>query len=163
VAGFTERGVVIAVAGDRAEVRVASGAACENCKGDCCRVDTEGLVVEGALNDVGARVGDEVTVEVPEGADVRAGVIVYIVPVVGLLLGYLAGNLLAGALGWNRDALGAVGAVAVVSAGLLWLRSAGRSALSSARYRPTVRAIIAPGLSPSPSTGRIENDPRERV
>jgi positive regulator of sigma E activity len=162
-AGFNERGVVIAVSGDAADVRVAAGAACEDCKGDCCRVDKDGVVVEGALNVPGARVGDEVEVVVPEGADLRAGLIVYILPVAGLLLGYLAGNLLGGAMGINRDALGAAGAVLAVSAGLLLLRAQGRRVLRDARYRPRVHAIIAPGLSPSPESGRTEDDPRQRV
>ena len=112
---------------------------------------------------VGARVGDEVTVEVPEAANVRAGVIVYVVPVAGLLLGYAAGALVGGAGGWNPDVLGAVGAVAAVSAGLLLLRRSGRSVLAGARYRPRVRAIIAPGLSPSPKAGSNENHPSEPV
>lgn len=164
MAGFRERGVVIAVAGDAADVRVAAGAACEGCKGDCCRVDKDGVVVEGALNAPGARVGDEVEVVVPEGADVRAGLIVYILPVAGLLLGYLAGNLLGGAVGLNRDAVGATGAVLAVSAGLLLLRARGRSVLGGERYRPRVHAIIAPGLSPSPDPGGgNEHDPPSRV
>ena len=109
------------------------------------------------------QVGDEVTVEVPEAANVRAGVIVYVVPVAGLLLGYAAGALVGGAVGWNPDVLGAVGAVAAVSAGLLLLRRSGRSVLAGARYRPRVRAIIAPGLSPSPKAGSNENHPSEPV
>jgi sigma-E factor negative regulatory protein RseC len=164
VSGFRERGVVIAVEGDSADVRVAAGAACESCKGDCCRVDKDGLVVGGALNEPGARVGDEVEVVVPEGADVRAGLIVYILPVAGLLLGYLAGNLLGGAVGLNPDAVGAVGAVLAASAGLLLLRIRGRGVLSGPRYRPRVHAIIAPGLSPSPdSRGVNEQDPPPRA
>lgn len=164
MAGFRERGIVVAVAGDGADVRVTAGAACESCKGDCCRVDKDGLVVEGALNTPGARVGDEVEVEVAEGADVRAGLIVYILPVAGLLIGYLAGNLLGGAIGLNRDVVGATGAVLAVSAGLLLLRARGRNVLRAARYRPHVRAIIAPGLSPSPDLrSGDEHDPLSRV
>jgi sigma-E factor negative regulatory protein RseC len=164
MAGFRERGVVIAVAGDAADVRVSSGVGCEGCKSECCRVDKDGLVVEGALNEPGANAGDEVEVVVPEGADVRAGLVVYILPVAALLVGYLAGNLLGGAAGASRDATGAVGAVLAVSAGLLLLRMRGRSVLRGARYRPRVRAIIAPGLSPAPDPrGGNEHDPLSRV
>jgi len=164
MAGLRERGVVVAVAGDAADVRVAAGVGCEGCASDCCRVDKDGLIVEGALNEPGARVGDEVEVLIPEGADVRAGLVVYILPDAALLVGYLAGNLLGGAVGFNRDATGAVGAVLAVSAGLLLLRMRGRSVLRGARYRPHVHAIISPGLSPSPDPrGGNEHDPVSRV
>jgi sigma-E factor negative regulatory protein RseC len=160
MAGTSERGLVIAVDGDSADVRVSAGVGCEGCKGDCCRVDKDGVVVEAALNEPGARVGDEVEVVIPEGTDVRAGLVVYVLPVVALLLGYLAGNLIGTAAGVNADAAGAIGAVLMVSAGLLLLRVRGRSALREARFRPRVRAIIAPGLSPFPDPRKgIEHDP----
>lgn len=149
MAGLRERGVVVAASDGSVDVRVAAGGACEAC-GQCCRVDRDGLTIEGAIDPFGAKVGDEVEVEVPEAADVRAGIIVYVLPVVALLAGYGLGNLAGAAAGFPPDATGAVGAVAGISAGLLLMRFRGRAAASSQRLRPQVRAIIAPGSSAAP-------------
>lgn len=152
MARITERGIVTAASATGVDVRVSGDSACANC-GACCHVDRDGVTIEGALNDLGAKVGDDVEVEVPEGADTRAGIIVFIVPAVGLLLGYLVGALVAGALGLTPDLGGAVGAVAAIITAMLVLRARGRSALSAERYRPRVRAIIAPGLTAASTVG----------
>ena len=152
MAGIVERGIVQAASAGSVDVRVSGGSACESC-GACCHVDRDGVTIEGAIDTFGASVGDEVEVEIPEGADTRAGVIVFIVPAVGLLAGYLAGAMIASALGLNADLGGAVGAVAAIVTALLVLRVRGRQALSGERYRPRVRAIIAPGLSAAPADG----------
>lgn len=145
MSGIVERGIVISSSQGAVDVRVASGDACASC-GACCHVDKDGVTVEGARNTIGASVGDEVEVEIPEGADTRAGIIVFIVPAVGLLVGYALGFGAGSLLGVTPDVGGAVGAVAAIGAALLVLRARGRSALSDERYRPRVRAIIAPGL-----------------
>ena len=150
--GIVERGIVIASSQGAVDVRVASGAACASC-GACCHVDNDGVTIEGARNALGASVGDEVEVEVPEGADTRAGVIVFIVPAVGLLAGYAVGYAAGLALGVTPDLTGAVGAVGAIVAALVVLRARGRDALSDERYRPRVRAIIAPGLPAAPPEG----------
>ncbi|MDO8963767.1 MAG: SoxR reducing system RseC family protein [Coriobacteriia bacterium] len=160
MAGDRERGVVIGVSDLGADVRMASGSKCESCANDCCRVDREGLVIEGADNVPGARAGDTVEVELPEGTRTRAGILTFVLPVVALVIGYILGNLVGRAVGWPADPMGAAGAIAGVSAGLLLLRRSGRDALSGARYRPVVRAIISHGLSPAPGIpGRVEDDP----
>jgi positive regulator of sigma E activity len=159
MSGIVERGTVIVASEGSVDIRVAAGAACESC-GACCHVDKDGVTVEGARDAFGAKVGDEVEVEIPEGADTRAGIIVFILPAVGLLAGYAGGYLAALTLGVTPDVGGAVGAVAAVVAALLVLRARGRDALSSERYRPRVRAIIAPGLPGAPvSAGGPESHP----
>jgi sigma-E factor negative regulatory protein RseC len=155
--GIIERGTVIAASEGSVDVRVAAGDACASCAA-CCHVDREGVTVVGARDGFGSKLGDEVEVEIPEGADTRAGIIVFILPAVGLLAGYAGGYLAALTLGVTPDVGGAVGAVAAVVAALLVLRARGRDALSGERYRPRVRAIIAPGLPPAPSSGgRLES------
>jgi len=151
MAGIIERGTVIAASEGSVDVRVASGAACASC-GACCHVDKDGVTIEGARNRLGAGIGDEVEVEIPEGADTRAGIIVFLVPAAGLLAGYAGGYLAALQLGVTPDLGGAVGAVSAIVAALLVLRARGRDALSDERYRPRVRAIIAPGLSAAPTS-----------
>ena len=160
MSGIIERGTVIAASEGSVDVRLEGGAACESC-GACCHVDRDGVTVEGAADRLGAAVGDEIEIEIPEGADTRAGLIVFIIPAVGLLAGYLVGYLVARAVGFAGDTGGAIGAVAAIVAALLVLRARGRGALSDERYRPRVRAIIAPGLTAAPSTGAARETPQD--
>lgn len=151
-----EQGVVIAVRGDAADVRAAGGAACANCSA-CCHVDKEGVTIEGALNRAGAAVGDRVEVTIPEGADTRAGVLVFVLPAIGLLAGYGVGAAVASAFGATPDLGGAIGAVLAVGIALVVLRARGR-ALPDERFRPVVHAIIPRDQSALPRGGSGSHD-----
>jgi sigma-E factor negative regulatory protein RseC len=137
-----ECGEVVGVGVHSVDVRMLAGAQCAGCN-HCSTIDKSGLTLTDVRDDMGARVGDRVEVVVPHEADVRAGLIAYIGPVVALLAGYGAGDLLGRAMGWNTDLTGAVFAVAGVAAGMLLMRSRARRLLSAEEFRPSVRAIIA--------------------
>lgn len=121
-------------------MRVAGGKACENCSA-CCRVDKDGVTIENARDAFGAAVGDTVDVEIPEGADTRAGVLVFVLPVAGMLAGYGIGAVISTALGAGADIGGAIGAVTAIAIALIMLRYKGRAAPDE-RFRPRVHAII---------------------
>lgn len=140
MAATLERGTVIAVRTGGVDVRVQGGKACENCSA-CCRVDKDGVTIENARNTAGAVMGDTVDVEIPEGADTRAGILVFVLPVIGILVGYAAGAWMASALGGVPDTGGAIGAVSAIGVALLVLRLRGKAAPDE-RFRPFVRAII---------------------
>lgn len=141
-----------AAAGGAVDVRVQASGACENCSA-CCRVDKDGVTIEGARDPLGAAVGDTVEVEIPEGADARAGVLVFVLPVVGLLLGYGIGAAASTALGEAPDLGGAIGAVLAIAVALVVVRVRGR-AVPDERFRPVVRAIIARNL---PASSPVED------
>jgi positive regulator of sigma E activity len=145
-----ERGQVIAVAASGIDVRMHDGetAACKDC-GHCSRVDKEGLVICDVRDDFGVFVGDDVEVEISDEADVRAGIVVYILPVATLLLGYGIGRFIGSQMGWNPDMTGAVVAVMGVVAGMLLMRTRVRKLFVSDRFRPKVRAIITRGSAPA--------------
>lgn len=139
--GTLERGTVVAVRDGAVDVRVQGGTACDNCSA-CCRVDKNGVTIENARDTSGAAIGDSVEVEIPAGADARAGVLVFILPVVGMFVGYGIGATVATLLGGVADVGGAIGAVAAIGSALLVLRMRGRMAPDE-RFRPFVRAIIS--------------------
>lgn len=146
--GVIERGEVVGAGPGSVDVRIQSdGKACESCNA-CSRVDKGGMVLTDVRNDIGAAQGDLVEVAIPAGTDIRAGVYVYVGPVIALLLGYGAGNAIGSAVGWNADATGAVMAVAGVIGGMLVMRSRARKVLSAERFRPRVRAIMSRGREP---------------
>jgi positive regulator of sigma E activity len=140
--GIVEHGTVIGVGIGSVDVRVQSSEACANCS-HCSRVDKDGMVISDVGDDLGAGEGDTVEVEIPPGTDIRAGIYAYILPVVALLVGYGAGNGIGRMAGWDADLTGAAFAVIGVAAGTLAMRSRARKVLSSDRFRPRVRAIIA--------------------
>jgi positive regulator of sigma E activity len=140
MSGSRERGTVIATRPGAVDVRVQGGKACENCSA-CCRVDKDGVTIENARDAFGAAVGDTVDVEIPEGADTRAGVLVFVLPVAGMLAGYSIGAVISTALGAGADIGGAIGAVTAIAIALIVLRYKGRAAPDE-RFRPRVHAII---------------------
>jgi positive regulator of sigma E activity len=137
-----EHGEVVGVGVDSVDVRVTATEACANCS-HCSKVDKDGMLISDVRNDLGAEQGDRVEVEIPPGTDIRAGVYAYILPVVALLVGYGAGNALGILTGWDPDLTGAVFGVAGVAGGMLFMRTRARKVLSSDRFRPKVRAIMA--------------------
>jgi len=86
-----ERGKVLEVlAGQKARVSFKSSAACVQC-GICTRSgETVWLVVQ---NVVGARVGDEVEVEIPVQNVFWGSFQIFILPIIALLLGYFLGGI----------------------------------------------------------------------
>jgi positive regulator of sigma E activity len=147
-----EHGEVVGAGPGSVDVRVESGEACTAGCSHCSRVDKDGMLITDVRNDIGASEGDSVEVLIPAGSDMRAGVYVYIGPVVALLLGYGAGNGLGHLAGWDPDATGAAFAILGVVAGMLVMRSRARKVLASERFRPRLRAIIAHGHQAPPAS-----------
>jgi positive regulator of sigma E activity len=148
-----ERGEVVAAGNGSVDVRIEPDdpAKCAGCNA-CSTVGPEALMISDAANDVSAAVGDLVEVEIPPGTDLRAGLVVYVMPVAALLVGYGIGRTAAPWLGWDPDGTGAVTAISGVVVGMMLVRSRAHRMLSSDRFRPRVRAIIARGREAGPGT-----------
>jgi sigma-E factor negative regulatory protein RseC len=86
-------------------------------------------------NGIGAQVGDEVQVSVADGALFRSALIVYLFPLSMLFAGALLGSVLAGA--YNQDICAAIGALAGLSAGFVFVR------LFALRQRLAVSSLSA--------------------
>jgi sigma-E factor negative regulatory protein RseC len=111
------RAIVIQVMGEEASVQPLSSGGCGHC-------DSEGGCGSGTLsklfcsskprsfkvrNEAGAKVGDEVQVSIPDGVLLRGAVKMYVLPLILLLVGGVAGVGLAGEASM-RDAYAATGA-----------------------------------------------------
>jgi sigma-E factor negative regulatory protein RseC len=136
-----ETGEVVRTGIGDVDVRIAPSGQCESC-GACAAVGANAMLLSGVADEHGARVGDEVEVDVPDGSRLRAALVGFGLPVLVLVAAYLAGFLLGSWLGTDPDITGAVLAGAVVAVGLIWLREHGRRVMSQERFRPRVRAII---------------------
>ena len=139
-----ERGTVVAVRGDRADVALGSSSACEGCT--ACSAGKSGeMLLCDVLDEAGSSPGDEVEVVIPESLQLQAALAVYIVPIAALVFGYLAGFLLGRVVGSDPDITGAIVGVVAATAALAGTQIRERSLARSDRYRPRVRAIISRG------------------
>lgn len=123
------RAVVFHVDGDEAVVRV-TGGGCGHCgtAGGCggsalsrlfCSTKPRQFTV---LNRVGARVGDEVQVSLPDGVLLRGALKMYVLPLVLLLAGGIAGASMA-ETGAGADLHAAAGALSGLLLGFIIARS----------------------------------------
>ena len=76
-----------------------------------------------AIDEIGARPGDEVILALSESALVRGSLAVYLVPLLGLIGGAGVGEMLGVRLAAEGELLSGLGALAGIALGLLWLRA----------------------------------------
>ena len=79
-----EQGVVISVKKDFAKVRVGRNSACGSC-GKCGMTEKQKHVDFYASNEVGAAVGDTVSIEIPETNSAKLALVGYFIPLVPAL------------------------------------------------------------------------------
>ncbi|MFC1496397.1 SoxR reducing system RseC family protein [Candidatus Margulisiibacteriota bacterium] len=84
-----ETGKIIKMVVDIAEVEIEPSAACVRCKG--CQVVSSGKMLLLAKNEIGAKVGDKIQVEIPESESIKASFLIFIFPLIALIVGYFIG------------------------------------------------------------------------
>jgi sigma-E factor negative regulatory protein RseC len=162
-----ETGTVIAARGDLAEVECQRRSTCGACaaNGACGTSLLERhfgrrQILLTVHNPMGARPGDQVVVGVPEDALRTASVAAYLVPLLAMLAGALAG---AGAgESWPQSAalLEVLGGAAGLAAGLGWLARFSRARGRDPRYRAVILrrslgvAAVTLDLPTPPAQGR---------
>lgn len=87
-----ERGEVISIQGEKATVKIQANESCEKC-GLCERVSSTEMIVE-AIMEQPVKEGERVVLSLRPGTIVKSAVILYIVPLFGLIIGYYIGQLL---------------------------------------------------------------------
>ncbi len=158
-----ELGTVVAVHGELAEVESRRRSACGSCEvsGACGTSLLERFFGRRRLlltvhNPIGARPGDRVVVGIPEQALLSASFAAYMVPLLAMLGGGIAGGMLAGGLApQHGDGLSILGGAAGLASALLWLGRFSRARADDDRYRAVIlRQGISTGLAvavPGPS------------
>ncbi len=142
-----ESGTVIELRGARALVRLKRSSACSGCAsaGQCHagRGGSERLLE--ARNEVGAAAGDGVRVAVSTRAAISAAARVYLLPVVGLLIGAGVAQVLAGTFVPAPAGAGAAGLGGIAGAilGVVLGRRMGCRASSDGAPVPRITRIVA--------------------
>lgn len=139
-----ERGTVTAASPGRVDIAIEPSNACASC-GACGESDGGKRLLTGVVDSLGALPGDTVEVDTPARARRRAQLIVYILPVVMLIVGYLAGFLLSSSMGAEPDTAGAVVGLLAGAATVAGMRFVGRGAADQQTFEPQVHAIISRG------------------
>ena len=119
-AAMTEVGSVVSVNDDAAVVAMRMSGACKKC--GLCMSSSDGKdVLLLARNEAGAKIGDSVEIEISSGRVLMAAFVVYLVPVVMTVVGFLVGSAVSG--GSEESGLPIVLAVVflVVSFLAVWL------------------------------------------
>lgn len=149
-----ENGVVIK-SGETAAtawVLTTRSSACESCASrDHCKTGATGQTQEvEALNTAGARVGDRIQMTIKTGALLKATFLLYVFPILCMLGGAVAGNVLALGLTINPSAMAALGAFIALIASLVIVRIRGRRMGAHNAYRPEIIRIL--GRTPQGTT-----------
>ena len=138
---------VISTGAGEAWVEVDRRSACGSCaaSGGCGTASIARYLHRGqrirlrAIDRVGVRPGDTVVLGLEEGAMARGMLRMYAVPLLALLLGALAGQLLAGALGMtNGDPAALAGGTLGLLAGLGNVRRFSRRVADDPAYQPVI-------------------------
>jgi len=135
---------IIEVRGGEAKVRLYRPTACSGCHG--CGTGEGRNEVLTVRNPLDAAVGQAVRIELAPRSILQAAVIVYVLPLVLMVSGYLLGLALARALPmpWASDTVGvAVGLTALLFSFVL-VRAIDRRAKGTGRFEPVISAVVAP-------------------
>lgn len=139
------------VKGGAALVKAQRTTSCESCiSKDLCRSVTETDMLVEAENPAGARVGDKVIFTVGAATLLKAGVLFYLLPLLGFIFGVVLGQLTATTLatlapftsGWDPDLISAALGFFFLVLTLLGLRVYGRRAETNRQMRPRIVKVV---------------------
>lgn len=139
-----QTGVVIGLEGDKAKIRVQRHTACGDC-GACHVSKSQMQMIFEAENNVGAKVGDFVEIDMESMDFLSAVIIAYLYPMISLIAGIFAGYLGTKALGFGEFAAQGIGAVSgILAATLTYLviRLRENKINNMKKYKPIITNIV---------------------
>lgn len=133
-----ENGRVTGISGNMAEVEVAHKEACHSCPSESfCSLATGGSRKIDAVNEAGAKPGDEVRIEISSKNILTGAFFVYMFPVLALLA---AAGLTQLAGGSQNKAI--IAGLAALAASVLVIRSADRKMGRSRKLVPVIKEVL---------------------
>lgn len=143
-----ERGIIIAISGaETATIKAKRSEVCEGCgTKDLCHdpEDDESTRLE-ALNPIGAKVGDEVGFTVGTATVIKAGILIYLFPLIGFIIGVVIVQALAGVLlpdGWNADLVSAILGLILLALTYLVISIYSKRSEKDSSTMPKITAIL---------------------
>lgn len=142
-----EQGTIIRINNNIAFISIEKGAECDSCGSKALCKPGEGedksMIVE-ALNPIEAHVGERVVFTVGAATVLRAGMMLYLVPLLSFIAGVVVGQVLGPELmpDSNLDLVSAVLGFAFVVISFVGLRIYGKRAETNDTYRPSIVRVI---------------------
>ncbi len=140
-----EHGIVIRKEGERAIIRAERTGACESCssKKSCAQTGSETEMLIEADDPVGVKAGDKVVFAVSAGSVLKAGVLLYLFPILSFIAGVVLGQaVLSGMLpGYNPDLVAGVSGLALLALAFLGLKVFSTLSERSRSMRPQVLRV----------------------
>ncbi len=144
----TEEGIVTKVYSSTAWVKCTKSAACESCsaKGFCDTVGGGGgsdddVEVE-AINAVGAKVDDRVTISFETSSLLKVSFLVYMVPVLFLILGVVIGDKIAAILNYDQSIFSMLTGFLFLFAAFFFVKTKGKELSKKDEYQPKIIRIL---------------------
>jgi sigma-E factor negative regulatory protein RseC len=142
-----EEGTVMEVKGNAVLIKAERTTSCESCMSkDFCHSLTETDMVLEADNEAGANVGDRVIFTVGAATLLKAGVLIYLIPLIGFIFGVVLGQAFAppafGGRGGAADLISAALGFFFLFVTLLWLRRYAKRAEKNRAFRPRVVKVV---------------------
>lgn len=141
-------GIVQERRGDTARVKLSGGESCGNCGACGAMAELRKFPEVQAANPLGAEPGEEVLVEFDASRTIRSGAMVFIVPILALLGGALAGSHLGGS-----ETAGLLGALGVLGLSVLGIALYDKRLGRRNDSQPKIVEILSPGRVSKPSQG----------
>ncbi len=139
----TSEGIVTKVNSSTAWVKCTKSAACESCsaKGFCATGGNDDVEVE-AINAVGAKVDDRVTISFETSSLLKATFLVYMIPVLFLVLGVVIGDKIAQIFNYDQTIFSVlVGSLFLVVA-FFFVKTKGKELSKKDAYQPKIIRIL---------------------
>lgn len=133
-----QEGIVISVEGDLARVRTSRHNDCENC-GAC---PGNSAMVLDARNPLGAKPGQRVMIEVQAVGMLKSAFVVYILPLLAIVAGAVAGSWVAEKYASEPIWFQAAGAALAFAGSIGYIKFFDKSARSSANMQPVITRIV---------------------
>ncbi|MCD4788074.1 MAG: SoxR reducing system RseC family protein [Desulfobacterales bacterium] len=142
----TSEGIVTKVYSSTAWVKCSKSAACESCsaKGFCDTVgggSDDDVEVE-AINAVGAKVDDRVTISFETSSLLKVSFLVYMVPVLFLILGVVIGDKIAPIFNYDQSIFSMLVGFLFLLAAFFFVKAKGKELSKKDEYQPKIIRIL---------------------
>lgn len=140
---ITERGVVERIVKEKAVVRVQQSSSCASCEArGACNIENDKPILVEVRNDLQARVGDDVEISIPSRSLIKMGILVYLLPVLGLILGAYVGNAFSTPLDLDSNLASFLGGALALGVSFGVLKKIDRKAQKKPEYHPRMKRIL---------------------
>ncbi|MGD9330535.1 MAG: SoxR reducing system RseC family protein [Desulfobacterales bacterium] len=151
----TEKGIVLNTGPGTAWVRTLPSEACAGCSScGTCNAQRQDAEVE-VINEIGARPGDRILIDIKTSAFLKATFLLYILPIIGLTAGAMLGLQLAEYQGYDASACSAASGFGAFFLTVAFVRIQGNRMGRARAYRPKIIKILPPlPTAPAPLPDR---------